>query len=232
MNDKAHFLGLTRTHFENPNGLDSPNHYSTARDLSVLAAYAMKNPIFAQTVSTKTVTIGERSQRNHNKLLWQLEGADGVKTGITKAAGRILVSSAVRDGRRLVAVTINDGNDWADHTQMLNDGFSRYRVQRIITAGDCLGRVAVMGGQKASVSVVAAEDFSYALSTDEQPYVLLSGPGFDYAPVAEGQDAGAAYICIGDAVVGKVAVKYSETVEQFVPEKKHFWDNWFGGKKK
>ena len=232
MNDKAHFLGLTRTHFENPNGLDSPNHYSTARDLSVLAAYAMKNPIFAQTVSTKTVTIGERSLRNHNKLLWQFEGADGVKTGFTKAAGRILVSSAVRDGRRLVAVTINDGNDWADHTQMLNDGFSRYHVQRIITAGDCLGRVAVMGGQKASVSVVAAEDFSYALSTDEQPYVLLSGPGFDYAPVAEGQDAGAAYICIGDAVVGKVAVKYSETVEQFVPEKKHFWDNWFGGKKK
>ena len=68
MNDKAHRLGLIGTHFENPNGLDSPGHYSTARDLALLAAYAMKNPIFAQTVSTKTVKIGERVLRNHNKL--------------------------------------------------------------------------------------------------------------------------------------------------------------------
>ena len=84
MNDKARLLGMTGTHFENPNGLDSPEHYSTAKDLAVLSAYAMENPIFAKTVSTKTVTIGNRSLRNHNKLLWQVEGADGVKTGYTK----------------------------------------------------------------------------------------------------------------------------------------------------
>ena len=69
MNDKARLLGMTGTHFENPNGLDSPGHYSTARDLAILASYAMKNPVFAKTVSTKTVTIGNRSLRNHNKLL-------------------------------------------------------------------------------------------------------------------------------------------------------------------
>lgn len=232
MNDKARLLGLTGTHFENPNGLDSPEHYSTARDLAVLAAYAMKNPIFAKTVSTKTVTIGNRSLRNHNKLLWQVDGADGVKTGYTKAAGRILVSSATRDGRRLVAVTINDGNDWLDHAQLLNDGFANYRVEKIVSAGDCLGRVSVMGGQKEYASVVAAEDFSYAVSEDEQPYVLLAPPEMDYAPIAAGQDAGFAYICIGDAAVGKVAVQYNETVEQFVPEKKSFWKNWFGGESK
>ena len=232
MNDKARLLGLNGTHFENPNGLDSPGHYSTARDLAVLASYAMKNPIFAQTVSTKTVTIGNRSLRNHNKLLWQVDGADGIKTGFTKAAGRILVSSAVREGRRLVAVTINDGNDWLDHTQMLNDGFANYHVEQIVAAGDCLGYVSIMGGQKESVLVVAAEDFYYALSDAEQPYVQLASPGFDYAPVVGGQDAGFAYIRIGDATVGKVTVKYSETVEQFVPEKKPFWQNWFGGKKK
>ena len=99
MNDKARVLGLTGTHFENPNGLDAPGHYSTARDLAVLAAYAMENPIFYKTVSAKSVKIGERCLTNHNKLLWQVEGADGVKTGFTKAAGRILVSSATRDGR-------------------------------------------------------------------------------------------------------------------------------------
>jgi len=133
MNDKAYRLGLTGTHFENPNGLDSPGHYSTARDLAVLTAYAMRNPIFRQTVSTKTVRIGERTLTNHNKLLWRVDGADGVKTGYTKAAGRILVSSATRDGRRLVAVTINDGNDWADHKALLEDGFSKYTLRTIIT---------------------------------------------------------------------------------------------------
>ena len=125
MNDKARNLGLTGTHFENPNGLDSPGHYSTARDLAKLAAYAMKNPIFYKTVSAKSVRIGERCLTNHNKLLWKLEGADGVKTGFTKAAGRILVSSATRQGRRIIGVTIDAPDDWNDHCRLLNEGFAR-----------------------------------------------------------------------------------------------------------
>jgi D-alanyl-D-alanine carboxypeptidase len=232
MNDKARLLGMTGTHFENPNGLDSPDHYSTAKDLAVLASYAMKNPIFAKTVSTKTVTVGNRSLRNHNKLLWQVESADGVKTGFTKAAGRILVSSATRQGRRLVAVTINDGNDWADHATMLNNGFSNYQVYQIIEEGQCLGSVEVVGGQEKRVNVLAAADFSYALSDHEKPHVVLSGPGFAYAPVVRGQVGGFAYVCIGQTAVGKVPVIYENTVEQLLPEKKHFWERWFGGNEK
>ena len=230
MNDKAHLLGMTGTHFENPNGLDSPDHYSTARDLAVLASYAMKNPIFAKTVSTKTVTIGTRSLRNHNKLLWKIDGADGVKTGFTKAAGRILVSSAMRQGRRLVAVTINDGNDWEDHAALLNDGFSDFQVCQIVNVGQKLGSIEVIGGQTKRVNVLAAEYYFYALSNDEKPHIILSGPGFSYAPVVEGHNAGYAYICIGDAAVGKVPVVYEKTVEQFVPEQKGFWTKLFGRK--
>lgn len=229
MNDKARLLGMCGTHFENPNGLDSPEHYSTAKDLATLAAYAMKNPIFAKTVSTKTVTAGNRSLRNHNKLLWQVEGADGVKTGYTKAAGRILVSSATRQGRRLVAVTINDGNDWVDHASMLNEGFTEYQVFQIVEKGQRLGSVEVLSGQKKRVNVLAAEEFSYALSNREKPHIVLSGPGFAYAPVAEGQSAGFAYVCLGGISVGKVPVVYEETVEQLIPEKKPFWKRWFGG---
>ena len=230
MNDKAHRLGLTGTHFENPHGLDSPNHYSTARDLAVLAAYAMKNPIFARTVSTKNVRVGERSLQNHNKLLWRVEGADGVKTGYTKAAGRILVSSATRDGRRLICVTINDGNDWADHAVLLEDGFSRYTQTQILREGDFVGTVELMSGEADRVQLLAGENFSYPLAADEKAEILLSGPGFAYAPVVQGEQAGVAYICIDGKAVGQVAVVYGQTVEQEkIPEKKPFWKRLFGG---
>ena len=230
MNDKARSLGMTGTHFVNPNGLDAPNHYSTARDLAILAAHAMENPIFAQTVSTKTVTVGQRALRNHNKLLWQVEGVDGVKTGYTKAAGRILVSSAVRQGRRLVAVTINDGNDWLDHAAMYEDGFSKYKTRILVEKGQLLGTVSLFSGTENQVSVVAQEEFSYALTQEETAQIVLSGPGFAYAPVAKGQTAGVAYVMLGDKVVGKVPVAYEKTVEQLVPKKAHFWEGWLGGR--
>lgn len=229
MNDKAHRLGLAGTHFENPNGLDSPGHYSTARDLAKLGAYAMKNPIFSQTVSTKSVKAGQRSLQNHNKLLWRVEGADGVKTGFTKAAGRTLVSSATRDGRRLICVTLNDGNDWQDHATLLNNGFSRFTPSQIISAGDCIGTVEVAGGEGDRVQLLAAEDFSFPLAEKEKPQIILSGPGFAYAPVVQGKQAGVAYICIEDNCIGKVPVVYAQTIEQEKPPKKqHFWDGWFG----
>lgn len=146
MNDKARQLGLQNTHFVNPNGLDAPDHYSTANDLATLASYAMKNPVFAMTASAKTVRVGQRVLTNHNKLLWQYEGADGVKTGYTKKAGRILVSSAMRDGRRLTAVTINAPDDWNDHKHLLDEGFKEYEVQTVIRKGDVLGYVEIAGG--------------------------------------------------------------------------------------
>ena len=219
MNDKARQLGMTQTHFANPNGLDHPQHYSTARDLAILSAYAMNDPIFARTVSAKTVNAAGRSLRNHNKLLWLVEGADGVKTGYTKAAGRILVSSATRQGRRLIAVTINAPDDWSDHRQLLEDGFSNYQVSNIVTKGQRMGTVEMIGGVEAAVNLIAAEDFSYALMADEAPTLVIPGPGFVYAPVAQGQDAGFAYICIGDTVVGKVPLEFECTVEQSKPIK-------------
>ena len=223
MNDKARNLGLSGTHFENPNGLDAPGHYSTARDLAVLAAYAMENPIFRKTVSAKSVKVGERYLTNHNKLLWRVEGADGVKTGYTQAAGRILVSSAQRDGRRLIAVTIDDPDDWKDHAALLEEGFSRYRVSRVISAGDHVDTLEVEGGDHCRVRVLAAEDFDYALAPEERPQLMLPGPGFVYAPAVEGAGAGCAYVLIEGKAVGKVPVVYGETIEMEREEEKRFW---------
>ncbi len=228
MNDKARKIGLQNTHFVNPHGLDAPEHYSTARDLAILAGTAMENPVFARTVSAKTVTIGNRSLRNHNKLLWQVEGADGVKTGFTKAAGRILVSSAMRNGRRLVCVTIDDGNDWADHKKLYEQGFGGYQVYKLVSAGQQMGTVPVLGGQQDSVGLVALEDFYYPLAQGERPEIRLSIKSFVYAPVVEGTDAGFAYVCLEGRAVGKVALAFTETIEQTPPEYMSFWEKLFG----
>lgn len=230
MNDKARVLGLTGTHFVNPNGLDAPGHYSTARDLAVLSAYAMDNPIFRQTVSTKTVTVGERYLHNHNKLLWRVDGADGVKTGYTRAAGRILVSSATRTGRRMVCVTINDPDDWTDHAMLLEKGFSGYQIQRIVSEGDCLGRAEIAGGRQGSVELLAAEDFDYSMADTETAVIVISGPGFVYAPVVQGAEAGMAHICIEGREIGEVQLYYGETIEKIPEKEPELWEKIFGEK--
>ena len=229
MNDKAHRLGLFGSHFVNPHGLDAPGHYSTARDLAVLAAYAMKNPIFAQTVSTRTIHMGERALRNHNKLLWQLEGADGVKTGYTQAAGRILVSSASRNGRRLVMVTIHDPDDWLDHKTMLEQGFSQYQLQSVLSKGECVAVTEVAGGDAPRIELLADADIVYPLAEGEQLRLVIPGPGFVYAPVAQGQEAGIGYLFLNDKAVLKVPLIYGETVERQTDPAQPWWQRLFGG---
>ena len=229
MNDKARQLGMKDSHFQNPNGLDAPEHYSTARDLAILASYAMENPIFYKTVSARNVTVGERHLRNHNKLLWLYEGADGVKTGYTRAAGRILVSSATRDGRRLIAVTINAPDDWNDHMAMLNQGFSGFEQKRIVSTGEIIGFAEIAGGFSGSVQLLAADNFDYALAPDEKVSFVVPGTGFVYAPVACGADAGFVHVCVDGKSVGKVPVQYGETIEQIPQKERNFWQRLVGG---
>lgn len=141
MNEKATFLGLKHTQFKNPHGLDDDEHYSSANDLAKLTAYALKNDVFAEIVSTRVKKVPnphekwEYSYTNKNKMLTMYEGADGVKTGYTKKSLRCLVSSATRNGQQLAAVTINDSDDWADHRKMLDWGFGHYPLREIAVKG-------------------------------------------------------------------------------------------------
>lgn len=127
MNEKAEELGLEDTHFANPHGLDDDEHYTTAHDLALIAAEALKNEQFAQICSTyrKTFVTGDRQRTytNHNKLLKSYDGAIGVKTGFTDESGRCLVGAAERDGLRFITVTLDAPSDWADHKAMLDYGF-------------------------------------------------------------------------------------------------------------
>jgi len=136
MNATAQELGLRESRFANPHGLDEPGHYTSARDLARLAKVALENPAFAQIVrmSEARLTIWQpgragrllprvRIVRSHNRLLGRLDGADGVKTGYTGAAGRCLVASASREGQRLIAVLLNDPHRWSDAAVLLEYGF-------------------------------------------------------------------------------------------------------------
>ena len=144
MNEKAAALGMKNTHFANPNGLDDEEHYSTAYDMALLACAAANEPTLRRIASTRTAAIGGRTLTNHNKLLSRMDGCIGLKTGYTKAAGRTLVSCAEREGHRLVAVTLRDGNDWNDHEMLYDRGFALVGVQeelrgRIVRALENLG---------------------------------------------------------------------------------------------
>ena len=134
MNRNAEQIGLENTFFMNPHGLDHPEHYSTARDLALLAAAAFEDVTFREMVSTRRYSIpapdgGRRFFLNHNKLLTRYPDCVGVKTGFTKKSGRCLVSAAERDGVLLISVTLNDPNDWNDHTVLFDYGFSLFSKQ-------------------------------------------------------------------------------------------------------
>ena len=134
MNKKAQDLGLKNTHFVTPSGLDAEGHYTTAYELALIARAALKNPDFSKAVSAKSATLCygnppyRRSVSNHNRLLRMYDDIIGVKTGFTKKSGRCLVSAARRDGKLVIAVTLNDGNDWADHRFLLDTGLGAIEV--------------------------------------------------------------------------------------------------------
>ena len=137
------------------------------------------------------------------------------------------MSSATRDGRRIIVVTIDDPSDWSDHAALMEEGFSRYAIGRIVNQGDRVGTVEVVGGEKRRVEVLAAEDFDYSVAPEEHPCLALPGPGFIYAPAVEGADAGVVYVLIEGKAVGKVPVVYGATIEQTQPEEKSFWQKLF-----
>ena len=229
MNDKARELGLKNTYFVNPHGLDAPDHYSTARDLAVLTAYAMDDPIFARTVGAKTVTVGERVLTNHNKLLWQLPGCEGVKTGYTRAAGRILVSSASREGRRLICVTINAPDDWNDHKSLLEEGFKGFELKPLVEEGEVLGYRHILGGDGTSVPLLAAKGFSYALAPGEKVEIVLSPQFFSYAPVTAGADEGCAYAVLDGRVIGQIPLVWGSSLEEKQEKEGTLLERLFGG---
>ena len=134
MNRRAETLGALSSHFTNPHGLHNPHHFTTARDLALIARVAMQQPLFREIVATPEIAMARGNEwivmRNHNKLLWMLPGCIGVKTGFTNPAQHVLVSSAIRAGKEAVSVVMHTDKlgKWSDSKTLLDHAFEKLGV--------------------------------------------------------------------------------------------------------
>ncbi len=231
MNGMAEQIGLADTHFENPHGLDGAEHYTTAKDLAALTAYALQNETFRNIVSTYKHEIpmngseGTRLLINHNKLLRTYSGAIGVKTGFTKKSGRCLVSAAEREGVTLVAVTLSAPDDWNDHANMLDYGFSLIERLTVCEKGALSFTVPVINGSAEGVTV--SNDGELILTLDRYSNrnikTVIELDRFYFAPIASGEVLGHAVFILEGKTVGVLELTASESVEE-ITYKMNFWE--------
>lgn len=225
MNERAQAIGMSNTHFVNPNGLTEANHYSTARDMAKLARFAMNNKKFREIVSTKNQVIHwevparqQKLAENTNKLLANYNGMNGIKTGWTEAAGGCLAASARRNGVELIAIVMQTpGPDdrFADASKLLDYGFKQVKMVKGIAKDRVSRKLWVRGGTSASVMAHPAEDINYPLINGEDPkhYTLsYDVPKVIAAPLKDGETVGRIIIKYDNKEVGSVPM-ISEKVE-------------------
>ena len=167
MNREAQRMGLTNTRFANPHGLPSPDNYSTAQDLSVLAKNVIKDfPEFYKIDSVKSFTYNKITQPNRNRLLWLDPTVDGMKTGHTEAAGYCMIASAKRPNgangdRRLISVvlgTASDGARTAESQKLLNWGFQNFDTVKLYSKGQVIDNPDIWKGSLNKVKVGFTQD--------------------------------------------------------------------------
>ena len=225
MNEKAKTLGLDSTHFENPHGLPSENHYTTAYALGKLMAKAMAHPLFARITATKHYTMqsgnATRHLANHNRLLSE-DGILGGKTGFTKRAGRCLVSVCEREGARLFAVTFSAPDDWNDHRALYDYGYTHYEAVRVPAERYTLP---VIAGKTTTVTVASPEAVLVLPKEREALDFFRMAPRFVYAPIAQGDTVGTLTVSLS----GKTLITLPYIVEDTVKEEKtpSFWEKLF-----
>ena len=219
MNERAKDLGLEDTHFSNPHGLDAKDHYTTARDLAILTAEALKNSKFKEITSTKrreiTSNIKTRVLSNHNKLLKSYDGCIGVKTGYTQMTGRSLVSAAQRDGLSLICVTIDAPDDWADHAKMLDFGFNTVHAIELIGDEEFSYSLPILGGNCDSIIVKNKDALKYIYTSDTPEITKeIRMVRFLVAPIEQGDIVGnIVYKCNGQ-IIATTDIIATETVEK------------------
>ncbi|GAB7386566.1 D-alanyl-D-alanine carboxypeptidase family protein [Bacillaceae bacterium] len=235
MNEKAKELGMKDTKFINPHGLDEKkgSNISTARDMAILTAYALKNPVFAEIVSTKFRAIpyegqpGGRKLQNKNKMLYRYQGADGVKTGYTVLAQRCLASSATRDGWQLASIVLRAPNWYEDSMRILDNAFQAYKRETLVKGGETAAYLPVVNGKRAQVEIVTKEGYFYPLKKEEKEQIRIETtlPAKIRAPVEKGEKIGELKIYFHEEPLKTIDLVANGSVE-----KRSWWERlkeWF-----
>lgn len=233
MNERARELGLSKTWFVTPSGLEGEGHGSSAYDMALLASAALRNDMFREICSSESIKLEfgsppyTRWLRNTNRLLSMYSGIYGVKTGFTDEAGRCLVSACERDGKRLICVTLNDRNDWNDHMALYDHGFG-------VTANTELElpdgiELPLAGGDKETIPVSSGDASEkvtvYNALSDDFGYRVLSSP-FVYAPVSAGDELAQLSITYRDREIRRIPLYAADSAGYLraSPEKKSIFE--------
>ena len=220
MNEKAKELGADDTHFTSPHGLDNDEHYTTARDLAVIAAYAMKIDIFRQIVSTKTASVNGHYLANTNDLLWGADGVEGIKTGYTGNAGRCVVLFIRKNGLQLIAVLL--GCDTADMRSQdgrrVSDYFpGNYSVCHVLEGGAVIDTVRSVKCKLSYVPVIVKEPVTLCLSQKEEANIRFEKlflPAYENGirdGIRAGTVMGTCRIYTGEEILCEVELLAAET---------------------
>lgn len=207
MNKHAEAIGLSGSHFMNSTGLPDENHYMTARDIARLSALLIKKfPEYYKWYSQREYTYNDITQQNRNRLLWQDDSVDGLKTGHTDAAGYCLVTSAKKDDMRLITVVLGTSSDNArvDASQaLLNYGFRFFETHKLYDAGTQLTTSRIWKGSSDTISL-GVDKALYVTIPRGQYNSLDASMHIDQrimAPVTAGQSLGTVQVKLGEQVV-------------------------------
>lgn len=212
MNRRAAELGLQNTHFSNPHGLSAEDHFSCARDLATLMRSVMENECLREILSLRECMIHGQYFQNHNKLLSGCPGVDGGKTGFTKAAGRCLVSTCVRDGLRLICVTLSDPKDWADHEALYDWAYGQFCLWSFPGESD-LPSVPVLWGTRTRRRPAPAAPVSLCVEQRTTVTVEWRVPTLLVSAPALGSEAGEARVYAGNALAARVPLIWVDAAE-------------------
>jgi D-alanyl-D-alanine carboxypeptidase (penicillin-binding protein 5/6) len=220
MNTHARRLGMTNSHFVNADGLPHPDHYTTARDMAVITAATIREyPELYAWYAEKEFVFNGIKQGNRNKLLYQDDSVDGVKTGYTNDAGYCLVASAVRDGMRLTSVIMGSSGPKArarESLALLNFGFRFYESHRLYPGGEPLETLRVWKGEIKELPVGPAEDVYVTIPRrqyDKLTAQIVKTPDIS-APVSRGDQVGDIIVTLGGEEIRRIPL----VAMQDVPE--------------
>lgn len=212
MNRRAATWGAENSHFTNPHGLPDEAHYTTAKDLARIAAHAMQNPAFREIVSTKYFE--ENGWANKNKMLFSYEGANGVKTGYTKRAGRCLVTGAKRGDMQLVSVVLNSPQMYERSAELLDAAFRKYTLVRLYSAEREFA-VPTDGSEKICIlKSDTQKDFFYPLAAGETAEIRCELANIIHLPVKKGENQGKISVFLENQLIFSVNLCTIRDVEK------------------